>query len=163
MTRPVLIIISFALIACAFIAGCTSDSGTTPVTTAVPATAAATPTAAPVTVSATASAVVSDAGSIEAMPSAQTVNLELTKDRPTSKISLLYQGGAGEVFTQKITMRVYSSDTEYKEYVMSDGAKPIPGNEIIAMGTRSGDRCVVYVQSAGTTYKVIDKKVYADL
>lgn len=165
MTRSVLIIISLALLACVFAVGCTADSGTAPVTTAVPATPSATvPVTTSVTVSATASVVASDAGSIEAMPPAQTVNLELTKDRPTSKISLLYQGGPGEIFTQKIVMRVYTTDTGYQEYVMGDGTtKPIPGNEIIAKGTRDGDRCVVFVTSAGTTYKVIDRKVYADL
>ena len=97
------------------------------------------------------------------MPPAQEVNLLLTKDRPTSELHLLYQGGPGDVFTQKIVMRVYTSNTSWQEYVMSDGRKPIPGDEIVAPGTRLGDRCAVYVYSAGTRYKVIDERVYSPL
>jgi hypothetical protein len=92
------------------------------------------------------------------MPGPQQVNLELTKDRPTSEIHLSYQGGPGDVFTQKIVLRVYSSATAYQEYVMSDGRKPIPGNEIVAPGTRGSDRCVVFVTSGGYVYKVLDQQ-----
>lgn len=142
-------------------AGCTSDTGPAPAaTTPVPVTII---TPAPTTrpepvVTAT---VVPDSGAVQVMPSAQQVNLDLTKDRPTSRIILSYQGGPGEMFTQKISLRVYTSDTVYQDYVMRDGKKPLPGDEVIAPGTRGGDRCVVFVQSAGTTYKVIDEKVYA--
>jgi hypothetical protein len=99
---------------------------------------------------------------VETLPSAQQVNLLLTKDRPTAQLSLLYQGGPGDKVTNKIVMRVYTASGTYTEYVMNDGKKPIPGNEILAPGTRGteGDRCVVWVYSAGTPYKVIDEKVY---
>jgi hypothetical protein len=60
-------------------------------------------------------------------------------------------------------MRVYTSETEYTEYIMSEGRKPVPGDEIIAPGTRGGDRCEVFVISAGTRYKVMDKLVYAGM
>jgi hypothetical protein len=95
------------------------------------------------------------------MPSAQQVNLLLTKDRPTSELHLLYQGGPGDIFTQKIVMQVYTSNTTYQEFVMSGGEKPIPNDEIVAPGTRGGDRCVVFVYSAGTRYKVMDEQVFA--
>jgi hypothetical protein len=66
------------------------------------------------------------------------------------------------MFTQKILMHLYAADGTYQEFVMDDGKKrPVPGDEIIAQGTREGDRCVVYVMSAGTSYKVMDEQVFA--
>jgi hypothetical protein len=98
-----------------------------------------------------------------ALPPERKVNLVLTKDRPTSEIHLLYQGGPGELYLTRITMRVYTSETVYQEYIMSNGRKPLPGDEIVAPGTRSGDRCEVFVISAGTRYKVIDELVYGGM
>ena len=53
-------------------------------------------------------------------------------------------------------MRVYSADGTYQEFVMSDGKKPLPGDEIVVPGTKGKDRCEVFVISAGTRYKVLD-------
>jgi hypothetical protein len=100
---------------------------------------------------------------VQTLPSERQVNLVLTKDRPTSEIHLLYQGGPGEIYTNRVMMRVYSSDTVYQEYIMSNGRKPIPGDEIVAPGTRSGDRCEVFVISAGTRYKVMDEPVFGGM
>ena len=100
---------------------------------------------------------------IQRMPAERKVNLVLTKDRPTSEIHLQYQGGPGEIYTNRVMMRVYSSDTVYQEYIMSNGRKPIPGDEIIVQGTRSGDRCEVFVISAGTRYKVMDEPVFGGM
>lgn len=164
--KPVIIplLVSIVLV-CVLVSGCTSGNATPLVTTPLPATVHTTlPATAPATpaMPATSAAVVADSGPIQSLPTAQQVNLELTKDRPTSKISLLYQGGPGEMFTQEILMHVYSADGTYQEYAMDDGkTKPIPGDEIIAQGTRDGDRCVVYVKSAGTSYKVMDEQVFA--
>jgi hypothetical protein len=91
------------------------------------------------------------------MPGDQQVNVVLSKDRPTSEIHLQYQGGPGERFTNKILMRVYTSDGTSTEYVMSDGKKPLPGDEIIVQGTKANDRCEVFVISAGVRYKVLDE------
>jgi hypothetical protein len=164
--KPVFIpVLAFLVLLCVLVSGCTSGNSTPPATTPVPTTVLTRPpTTAPATpaVPVTTGAVVADNGPVQPLPSAQQVNLELTKDRPTSKISLLYQGGPGEMFTQQILMHVYSADGTYQEYAMDDGkTKPIPGDEIIAPGTRDGDRCVVYVKSAGTSYKVIDQQVFA--
>jgi hypothetical protein len=157
--KPVIIVLVIVL--CVVAAGCASGTGTPPATTTVPATVSTPPpTTAVVTV--TASPVVTEEP-VQIMPSAQQVNLLLTKDRPTSKISLLYQGGPGDMFTQKIVMQVYTSNTSYQEFVMSGGKKPIPGDEIVAPGTRGCDRCVVFVYSAGTRYKVNDEKVCSPL
>jgi hypothetical protein len=100
---------------------------------------------------------------IQTLPAERQVNLVLTKDRPTSEIHLLFQGGPGEIFLTRVMMRVYSSDTEYKEYIMSHGGKPIPGDEIVVQGTRSGDRCEVFVISAGSRVKVMDQRVYGGM
>jgi hypothetical protein len=166
--RPVIAIsAAFVISALVLIAGCASTSAPapavtiiTPQPTAVPATAvpAATPGVMTIATTTTSSG---DNGAIEVMPSAQQVNLVLSKDRPTSQIHLIYQGGPGEMFTQKVSMKVYASDGTVEEYTMSGGQKPLPNDEIVATGTRSGDRCVVYVQSAGTTYKLMDETVYS--
>ncbi len=97
------------------------------------------------------------------MPEQQKVNLVLTKDRPTSEIHLLYQGGPGDLSVNRIMMRVYSTEGVYHEYIMSNGRKPLPGDEIIVPGTRSGDRCEVFVISAGTRFKVMDERVYGGM
>ena len=100
---------------------------------------------------------------VQILPAERQVNLVLTKDRPTSEIHLLFQGGPGEIYVTRVMMRVYTSETAYQEYIMSKGSKPIPGDEIIAPGTRSGDRCEVFVISAGTRYKVMDEPVYGGM
>lgn len=162
---PAVLVIS-VLVICA---GCTSPDDSSSVTpaafTPVPATTVPTPISEPspaaTTVALPTTSVSSDDGPVEVMPADQQVNFDLGKDRPTSKIYLTYQGGAGERFTQKVNMKVYASDGTIEEYEMSSGQKPIPNDQIIATGTRGGDRCVVYVQSAGVTYKVIDQKIFA--
>jgi len=146
------------------VAGCTSGTGTAPATTIATPAPVPVVTSVPITKVVTVAATATQAAasqSIEHLPSAQDINLALTKDRPTSEIHLLFQGGPGEKVTQKITMWVYAADGTYTEYVMSSGSKPIPGDEIVAPGTREGDRCVVFVKSAGTTYRVMDEQVFA--
>ena len=142
------------IIVCVLTSGCTSDSETpapaTPALT-VPVTSAPTttvPTAKPVTTATT--------ELIQVMPPEQQVNVLLTKDRTTTEIHLQYQGGAGERFVNKVMMRVYSADGTYKKFEMSDGKKPLPGDEIVVPGTKGKDRCEVFVTSAGTRYKVLD-------
>jgi hypothetical protein len=153
---PVVLLVLFAGIVSA---GCDSVFGPSPVPVtpviATPAVTAVAVTASP------AATVIPDAGPVQLPPAPRQVNLLLTKDRPSSELQLLYQGGPGDIFTQKITMRVYGPDGSVQEYTMSNGRKPVPGDEIVAPGTRGGDRCVVYLASSGTVYKIIDEKVYA--
>ena len=96
---------------------------------------------------------------VRTLPEKQDVDLSLTKDRTYSTISLLYEGGGGEIFTQKVEMRVTRSDGQVDNYVMSDGGRPKRGDEIIAQGTRGSDRCEVWVTSGGTRYKVMDQSL----
>ncbi len=150
-------IVSFlAILLCVLSAGCTSSSGTAaPTTTVATPLPTMEPTSAPAIV--TTPSAVPTTEPVQIMPEGREVNLLLTKDRPTSEIHLQYQGGPGERLVNSIIMRVYSTDGTYTEYVMSDGKKPIPGDEIVAPGTRGIDRCEVFVISAGTRFKVMDE------
>jgi hypothetical protein len=159
MKRVMILVPALLILLCAFFSGCTSDAGTP-----APATTAPTPspTTAPVIITMTPTPLPTTER-IRIVPAERQVNLVLTKDRPTSEIHLLYQGGPGELYTNRVMMRVYTSETEYKEYIMSGGKKPLPGDEIIAPGTRSGDRCEVFIISAGTRYKVMDEPVFGGM
>ena len=167
MHAPGILNIFLVLLLCLLAAGCTSDivSGLlatpspslTPTTAPLPASMTEPP--APVTTPSP----VPTTEPIRTLPSEQQVDLVLTKDRPTSEIHLLYQGGPGDIFVTRIMMRVYSSDTLYTEYVMSNGRKPIANDEIVAPGTRGGDRCEVFVISSGTRYKVMDEVVFGGM
>ena len=156
MKHPILTIL-LILLAVILAAGCTQAPGPAP----APVMPVVTVPVTTVQVTAAPAATDQDAGPVQQPPATREVNLLLTKDRPTSELHLLYQGGPGDVFTQKITMRVYNADGSVQDYAMSSGQKPVPGDEIVAPGTRGGDRCVVYLTSAGTVYKIIDEKVYA--
>jgi hypothetical protein len=159
MKHLTILITAFIMLLCVLCTGCTTQPDTAPVATPTPVTIA---TTVPATAAATAVATTAAVNEpVQSLPSAQDVSVELSKDRPTSKITLLYQGGAGDVFTSRIMMRVYSNTTAagYIEYVMSDGKKPIPGDEIVAPGTRGSDRVAVFITSGGTVYKVKDEKL----
>jgi hypothetical protein len=168
MHAPGILNIVLVLLLCVLTAGCTSDvvDGflATPTTVPPPTTAIVTTpvTQPPATTVATPSPVPTTEP-VQILPAERQVNLVLTKDRPTSEIHLLFQGGPGEIYVTRVMMRVYTSETAYQEYIMSKGSKPIPGDEIIAPGTRSGDRCEVFVISAGSRYKVIDERVYGGM
>lgn len=155
MKRLITLIPILVILVCVFSSGCTSGSGTE-----TPATVSTTPvpTTEPVAVSSPQSTLPAAPTTepIQNMPSDQQVNVLLSKDRPTSEIHLQYQGGPGERYTNQVMMRVYTSDTAYQEFVMSDGKKPLPGDEIVVPGTRGKDRCEVFVVSAGVRYKVLD-------
>jgi hypothetical protein len=150
MNYLIILVLSLAVLSCLVVSGCTAPAPVTPVTTVPPTvqtTEAPTLTVPPTVVT---------SEPVRSLPPEQAVNLVLTKDRPTSEIHLLYQGGPGDVLVSKILMRVYAEDGSYKEYVMSNAQKPIPGDEIVAPGTRNPDRCEVFVVSSGVRYKVID-------
>jgi hypothetical protein len=143
------------LLFCALFAGCTSPTQAeikpvaTPVTTTVSAT---TPQVTEVTTT---------FESVVSLPSNLMVALVLSKDRPTSQIHLLYNGGPGEIFVQNVTLKVTRSDGTVTTQVMDGGLQPKIGDELIVTGTRTGDRCEVWVATAGNVYKVIDKNLYA--
>lgn len=142
------------LILCALIAGCTSPTVTDIPPVEIPATSP------PVTVSTSTATVVATPVAVETLPAEQLVNFQLTKERPDATIHLLFNGGTGQVVTQKIVMRVTRSDGQVIESTMNDGTrKPRQGDEIIIQGTRGNDRAEVFVTSAGKTYKIIDQPI----
>lgn len=161
MKSSAILIAGLLVVLAVFLAGCTSGTETAPATT-VPVT---TETPVPTTLAATPQPTATSPADAEVqnLPEAQMVSFELSKDRPTSKIHLLYQAGPGVVFTQKVVLWVYNEDGTYQEYLMKDGKRPAAGDEIVAQGTRGGDRCVVFVTSGGVVYKIIDKKLYSDI
>jgi hypothetical protein len=168
MHAPGILAVALVLLLCVLVSGCTSDlTGETLVTPAplpsLPPTTVLTTAPAPLPVIQTTATPVPTTEPVQVLPPERQVILLLTKDRPTSEIHLLFQGGPGEIYVTRVMMRVYTSETAYREYIMNRGSKPIPGDEIVAPGTRSGDRCEVFVISAGTRYKVIDEPVYGGM
>jgi hypothetical protein len=152
MKLTLIVFAVFGLVLCSLIAGCTNPAQTaitpveTPVLTSTPGISTAVLT------------VVSTPVAVETLPAEQFVDLELSKQRPDSTIHLLYNGGKGEVFVQNIMMKVTRSDGQVIQQYMNDSnRKPRRGDELVIEGTRGSDQVVVYLTSAGKTYKVIDK------
>jgi hypothetical protein len=144
-----------ALFFCALFAGCTSPTQAeikpvdTTVTTTVPETTA------------TIMAVTTTLESVVPLPANLYVDLQLTKDRPTSKIHLLYNGGTGEIYVQSVRMKVTRSDGTVTDELMDGGIQPKKLDELIVQGTKTGDRCEVWVTTSGKVYKIIDENLYA--
>lgn len=164
MKRVAILVSAFVIVVCVLFSGCTSGSGTETPATPSPAVPPATvPAPEPPAIPVTTPTPLPTIERVRPLPVERQVNLVLTKDRPTSEIHLLYQGGPGEIYTNRVMMRVHSSDTVYQEYIMSNGRKPIPGDEIIVPGTRGGDWCEVFVISAGARYKVMNESVFGGM
>ena len=158
MKRAIILVAVAVLACCALIAGCTSPTAAEikPVETTVTMpsstiTITSVPTSAPTPV-ATIDLVVT-------MPPEQFVDLQLTKDRTNGEIHLLYNGGKGEIYVQKIQMRITLSDGTVINQYMDDGDKPRRGDELIIPGTRGSDRCEVYVTTGGKVYKIMDQQI----
>jgi hypothetical protein len=157
--KRAIILVAFAVLACcALIAGCTSPTAAEikPVeTTVMTASITSVPTTAPTSV-ATLDLVVQ-------LPPEQFVDLQLTKDRTNGEIHLLFNGGKGEIFVQKIRMKVTRSDGTVIDQYMDDGKKPRRGDELVVPGTRGSgsDRCEVYVTSSNKEYKVKDEPIWS--
>ncbi len=151
--KRAIILAAFAMLACcALIAGCTSPTQAviTPAETTVVTLPATPAPLLPVTPVATLDLVVP-------LPPEQFVDLQLTKDRTNGEIHLLYNGGKGEIYVQKIRMKVTLSDGRIIDQYMDDGQKPRRGDELVIGGTRGSDRCEVYVTSSNKIYKVMDQ------
>ncbi len=102
--------------------------------------------------------VVSTPVAVETLPAGQNVDIQVEKQRPDATIHLLYNGGEGEMFVQNIMMRVTRSDGQVEEQYLNDGTrKPRRGDELVMAGTRGSDQVVVFLTSAGKTYRIFDK------
>jgi hypothetical protein len=144
---------TLCLVLCALAAGCTSPTQAEikPLeTTVVP-----TP---PPTTSTSVATVVSTPLAVETLPAEQYVNINVEKQRPDATIHLVYNGGKGEVFVQNIMMQVTRSDGQVEEQYLNDKTrKPRRGDELVMAGTRGSDQVVVFLTSAGKTYKIFDE------
>jgi hypothetical protein len=143
------------LMVCVLFAGCTSptEARIKPYGTTVP-------TSLPVTTAPSASTVVSTPQSVETLPYAQIVNIEVGKQRPDASIHMIFLGGKGEDYVQNIMMRVTQPDGTIEEKYLNDGIrKPRPYDELVMDGTHGVDQVAVFLTSLGKTYKVFDKPV----
>jgi hypothetical protein len=143
------------LVFCTLFAGCTSptEARIKPLETTVPALPQTTFPASTVTVASTPLAV-------ETLPYDQSVEIQVTKQRPDASIHLMYYGGQGEAYVQNIMMRVTRSDGTVEEKYMNDGmVKPRRYDELVMDGTRGVDQVAVFITSLGKTYKVYDNPV----
>jgi hypothetical protein len=146
---------TLCLVLCALVAGCTSptQAGIKPLETTVPLTP-------PPTTSTSVATVVSTPVAVETLPSEQYVNINVEKQRPDATVHLVYNGGKGEIFVQNIMMRVTRSDGQVDEKYLNDGTrKPRRGDELVMDGTRGSDKVVVFLTSAGKTYKIFDESI----
>jgi hypothetical protein len=150
MKCTLVLLVFAAITVCALSAGCTSptQTGITPATTA--------PLPPPTTFLSTAT-VVSTPSAVETLPSEQSVDVQVYKQRPDATIHLIYNGGKGEIFVQNIMMRVTLSTGQVTEQYLNNGTrKPQRGDELVMSGTRGTDQVAVFLTSAGRTYKIYD-------
>ena len=154
MKCPLILFATLCLVLCALAAGCTSPTQAEikplETTTTIP-----TP---PPTTSTSVATVVSTPLAVETLPAEQYVNINVEKQRPDATIHLVYNGGKGEIFVQNIMMRVTRSDGQVDEKYLNDGnRKPRRGDELVMDGSRGRDQVVVFLTSAGKTYKIFDE------
>lgn len=155
MKCSLILFATLCLILCALAAGCTSPTqaeikpiDTTTVPTPMP------------TRSTSVATVISTPLAVETLPAEQYVDIQVEKQRPDATIHLIYAGGKGAIFVQNIMMRVTRSDGQVVEKYLNDGnRKPRQGDELVIDGTRGSDHVVVFLTSAGKTYKIYDEKL----
>jgi hypothetical protein len=156
MKCTVILVAALGLVLCALSAGCTSPTQAEikPLETTVPTPP---PTTSTSTSSSTAT-VVSTPVAVETLPAGQDVDIQVEKQRPDATIHLIFNGGEGEMFVQNIMMRVTGSDGQVEEQYLNDKTrKPRRGDELVMAGTRGSDQVVVFLTSAGKTYRIFDK------
>jgi len=154
MKYTVILVATLGLVLCALSAGCTSPTQAEikPLETTIPVPSPTTST------STSTATVVSTPLAVETLPHEQYVDIQVEKQRPDATIHLLYNGGEGEMFVQNIMMRVTRSDGQVEEKYLNDGTrKPRRGDELVIAGTRGSDQVVVFLTTAGKTYKIFDK------
>jgi hypothetical protein len=155
MKSTLILFATLCLILCALAAGCTSPTqaeikpiDTTTVPTPLP------------TRSTSVATVISTPLAVETLPGEQFVDIQVEKQRPDATIHLVYNGGKGEIFVQNIMMRVTRSDGQVEEKYLNDGnRKPRRGDELVMQGSRGTDQVVVFLTSAGKTYKIYDESL----
>ncbi|MDO9324627.1 MAG: hypothetical protein Q7T80_06670, partial [Methanoregula sp.] len=100
MKCTLFLLTTLVLVLCALSAGCTS-----PTQAEIKPGDLLTPLSTPV-VSTSVSTTVSTPVAVDTLPPEQFVDLQLTKERPDFTLHLLYFGGKGEIYVQKVLMKV---------------------------------------------------------
>jgi len=154
MKWTIVLLTTSVLLLCVFFAGCTSPSEArirpfeTPVL----------PIPSPIIITSSTSTVVSTPQALETLPYEQTVDIDVTKQRPDATIHLIFNGGIGEEYVQSIMMRVTRPDGTVEEKYITDGTrKPRPYDELVMEGTRGVDQVAVFITSLGKTSKIFDQ------
>jgi hypothetical protein len=158
MKCVLILVVALGLVICALSAGCTSPTQVEikPLETTVPTPPPATSTS--TSTSSSTATVISTPVAVETLPAGQNIDIQVEKQRPDATIHLLYNGGEGEMFVQNIMMRVTRSDGQVEEHYLNDGTgKPRRGDELVMAGTRGSDQVVIFLTSAGKTYRIFDK------
>lgn len=158
MKCVLILVVALGLVICALSAGCTSPTQVEikPLETTVPTLSPATSTS--TSTSSSTATVISTPVAVETLPAGQNIDIQVEKQRPDATIHLLYNGGEGEMFVQNIMMRVTRSDGQVEEHYLNDGTgKPRRGDELVMAGTRGSDQVVIFLTSAGKTYRIFDK------
>jgi hypothetical protein len=155
MKCSLILFATLCLILCALAAGCTS-----PTQAEIKPVETTSTLAPPPTSSTSVATVVSTPLAVETLPAEQYVDIQVEKQRPDATIHLLYNGGKGAIYVQNIMMRVTRSDGQVVEKYLNDGnRKPRQGDELVIDGTRGSDHVVVFLTSAGKTYKIYDENL----
>ena len=158
MKCVLILVVALGLVICALSAGCTSPTQVEikPLETTVPTPPPATSTS--TSTSSSTATVISTPAAVETLPAGQNIDIQVEKQRPDATIHILYNGGEGEMFVQNIMMRVTRSDGQVEEHYLNDGTgKPSRGDELVMAGTRGSDQVVIFLTSAGKTYRIFDK------
>ncbi len=148
------------VLACVILAGCAAPQVENP--TPAPTTLA---TTVPVTATTTAPPSMEPGPTVTAPPALE-VQVDVTRN-PISiypEITVVFQGGKGQLLTQSVDVRVTRSDGEVRTARID---RPGPGETIRAgtsvtlEGTRGTDRVEITVTINGVPYKIYDRLVSA--
>jgi hypothetical protein len=166
------IIIIAACITLLFCSGCVIQQiAESPVTQGVttPATPAVSVTPLPVTqpvltvttIPPTAQQTVADSlpRNVTAPPSANAVNIGITKDRVYNTITVTFEGGPGQVLVKNILLRVTTSDGIVEQKNIPIVNQVSNGASVDFKGTQGSDRVEVFVNLGGVMYKLKDENM----
>ncbi len=160
-----LLALSLLVLSGAAFAGCTGVPGTTP--TPVPTTAVPTATPTQGTPATTVSTVVTTATTIptepmvtQTIPLQYAIDVTIQKDRVYNTITVIFDGGPGQVFVQEIKVTVTNSDGTVTTRDIPQSGQIQDGASVEFQGTKGRDRVEVWATINGVTYKIRDEYAY---
>jgi len=159
MYSKILSLVVLAL-ACVILAGCAAPQGGTPTPTATPTTLPPTP---PVTATATLPPVMEPGPTVTVPPSLEVlIDVQRNPISITPEITVIFQGGKGQLLTQSVDVRVTRSDGQVKTArIERPGAGETirTGTSVTLEGTQGTDRVEITVTINGVPYKIYDRLV----